>query len=509
MVNDVEGETSMLMKSGIKPLDDRLGGILPGRSYVLSGAPGTGKSIACLEFLHHALENGGTAAMLTHDDPDDLLAQGEFLGLDLTRALADERLVLLRYQLDFARQFGRSADPQIAFDELARLLGTHVPDRLAIDSVSPFVDAGTASGAGVVALVKFLDQLGATSMLTYPGDLSGRYDRRLEPLSQSAGAILHLSTARDRTGTLEIRKVRFGVPSSAPVSFVIRPGVGFVAAGDAAGRRAEDVPEHTRRKLFVISDGADGSSEMFDVLRGSFDVAIRKPGPGIPELLGRTPVGAVLVDVRRESVDEAVALVRELRRTGSRAPIALITHFRLRSHDRTRALRAGADDFFGSLHPEELVLRVESLVQRGRSAAVVMPEGPRPHPAADGVLDEPAFRGAVDAQIASDGLAFFTVLRLTLPDARGRGDAGDRARLERLAKLAHGRMRADGGDLVAQCADAVTVYLHSARRKDVGPFVERVKEAWRAAGEGEIDVATASYPANESDLPAVLGAQAA
>src|SRR5688500_4103996 len=500
----------MLMKSGIKPLDDRLGGILPGRSYVLSGAPGTGKSIACLEFLHHALENGGTAALLTHDDPDDLLAQGEFLGLDLSRALAEERFVLLRYQLDFARQFGRSADPQIAFEELGRLLGDRTPTRLAIDSMSPVVDAGTASGAGVIALLQFLDRLGATSMLTYPGDLSGRYDRRLEPLAQRAGAILHLSTERDRTGTLEIRKVRFGVPSTAPVSFVIRPGVGFVATGDAAGRRADDVPDGTRRKLFVIADGSEGSTEIFDVLRGSFDLTIRKVGAGLPELAGRSPVGAILIEVRRESIEQALSLVRELRRNGSRAPVALITHFRLRSHDRTRALRAGADDFLGSLHPEELLLRVEALIQRGRSTAITMPERPRAGPVGDGgVLDEPAFREAVNAQIASDGLSFFTVLRLTPLGQRGQPTADDRARIERLAKVAHDRTRADGGDLVARCSDAVTVYLHSARRKDIGPFVERVKEAWRSAGEGELEVVTAAYPANESELQAVLGAQAA
>ena len=500
----------MLMKSGIKPLDDRLGGIMPGRSYVLSGAPGTGKSIACLEFLHHALENGGTAALLTHDDPDDLLAQGEFLGLDLSSALAEERFVLLRYQLDFARQFGRSADPQIAFDELARLLGGHTPTRLAIDSVSPFVDAGTASGAGVVALLQFLDRIGATSMLTYPGDLSGRYDRRLEPLAQRAGAILHLSTERDRTGTLEIRKVRFAVPSTAPVSYLIRPGVGFVATGDGAGRRADDLSEETRRKLFVIADGSDGSTEMFETLRGAFDVAIRKLGAGVPELVSRSPLGAILIEVRRESIEQALSLVRELRRGGSRAPVALITHFRLRSHDRTRALRAGADDFFSSLHPEELLLRVETLVQRGRSSAITIPENHRAGPIGDGgVLDEPTFREAINSQIASDGLSFFTVLRLTPLGQRGHPAVDDCARIERLARLTHARMRADGGDLVARCGDAVTVYLHSARRKDIGPFVERVKEAWRAAGEGELEVATAAYPANESELESVLGAQAA
>lgn len=500
----------MQMKSGIKPLDDRLEGIMPGRAYVLSGAPGTGKSIACLEFLHQALEKGSTAALLTHDDPDDLLAQGDFLGLDLTQALAEERFILLRYQLDFARRFGRAADPQIAFDELRRLLGDRVPDRLAIDSVSPFVDAGTASGAGVVALLQFLDVLGATSMLTYPGDLSGRYDRRLEPLAQRAGAIFHLSTERDRTGTIEIRKVRFAVPSSAPISYVIRPGVGFAPAGEALTRRAEDMPSETRRKLLIVADGTGATNDVSEVLGQAFDVAVRKNTPGSLDQLARIPIGAILVEVGRDSVDSALALVRGLRRDGSRAPIALITPFRLRSQDRTRALRAGADDFFVSLHPEELLLRIEGLLQRGRSAAVVQPDPLLSLPSnGTGVFDEQAFRNAVQAQIQSDGLAFFTVLRLTPSAAGQESGPADASRAQRLATIAQTCVRADGGDLVGIGEGGVTIYLHSARRKDVGPFVERVREAWRAAGEGELDVATAAYPANEAELHSLLGAQAA
>ena len=77
----------MLMRSGIAPLDARLGGMLAGRAHVLSGAPGTGKSLACLEFLHAGLEQGEQVAMLTHDDPGDLLGQAEYLGVDLEQAL--------------------------------------------------------------------------------------------------------------------------------------------------------------------------------------------------------------------------------------------------------------------------------------------------------------------------------------------------------------------------------------------------------------------------------------
>lgn len=501
----------MLAKSGIAPLDDRLGGILPGRSYVLSGAPGTGKSIACLEFLHGALEAGETAVLLTHDDPDDLLAQGEFLGLDLSAALAEERFILLRYQLDFARRFGRAADPTVAFDELSQMLGNRKPTRLAIDSVSPFVDAGTASGAGVVALIRFLDRLGATSMLTYPGDLSGRYDRRLEPLSQHAGGILHLVTERDRTGTMEIRKVRFNVPSTAPISFVIRPGVGFVPAGGGSSRRAEDLPEATRRKILLIADGSNESSEISGILGKVFDVALRPAGPGTLAQVGKIPVGAILVEARRDSIDHALGLVREMRRNGLRSPIALITPSRLRANDRTRALRAGADDFLVSLHPEELLLRIEALIQRGRSSAVPLPDRVIDLRAnGTGVFDESAFRNVVQSQIASDGLSFFTVLRLTpAPGPDGAPAAGQEARLDQLARAAHASMRADGGDLVGIVGGAVTVYLHSARRKDVDPYVHRVREAWRAAGEGEINVTTAAYPADEEELHSLLGAQAA
>lgn len=243
----------MLIKSGIAPLDERLGGIVAGRPYVLSGAPGTGKSIACLEFLYAALDDAGTVALLTHDDPSDVLAQAEYLGIDLTAALAEERFIIVRYQLDFARKFARTADPAAAFDELTRLLGERPLERIAVDPISPIVDAGTASSSPITALLNFLDRTGATSLLTHPGDLGGRFDRRLEPLTQRSSAIFHLSADRDRRGTLEIQKIRFAVPSTAPISFVIRPGVGIVLASDNLTRRADDIPLNSRRKILMLS----------------------------------------------------------------------------------------------------------------------------------------------------------------------------------------------------------------------------------------------------------------
>ena len=495
----------MMIKSGIAPLDERLGGLLPGRTYVLSGAPGTGKSIACLEFLNAALEEGATAAILTHDDPGDLIAQGEFLGLDLDRALREERFVLLRYQLDFSRRFCRAPSPEVAFDELRRLLGDHTPSRIAIDSMAPFLEGSAASGSGVSAMLAFLESLGATSLLTYPGDLAGLFDRRIEPLVQRAAAILHLTAESDRTGRIEVRKVRFSVPSTAPVSFRIQPGAGISALGDVRQRRADDVSDDRRRRVLVLDLSNAFPEELLVILRARYDVAVRHRVASAFSDLAQSAVGAVVLDVSRDTVSDALALVRELRRGGNRSPIVLVTQYTLRSADRARALRAGADEFLSAdMRTDEFALRMEGVVARGRSplatsADVEVPivtqredEG-QPVP-----FDAAEFREAVDAHLRHDAAPFFTMVSVR---PRRAADAGA---LRTLCGAVLRTLRVDGGDLAGTTNDGVVAYLHCARRKDVAPFIERVRAEWRRAGHGELDVTTATYPAEEAQVRSLL-----
>src|SRR5512139_3963713 len=139
------------ISSGIPPLDRQIGGLVAGRPYVISGNPGTGKSVSCLEFLDVAIEHGEPAALLTHDDPADVLATAEFLGMDLEPALMDGRLTILRFHLDFARRFGRAASADEVFGELRGQLRSAAPRRLAVDSVVPFLEGGGASSAPMFA----------------------------------------------------------------------------------------------------------------------------------------------------------------------------------------------------------------------------------------------------------------------------------------------------------------------------------------------------------------------
>lgn len=491
---------SQLVASGIGPLDERIGGLVARRCYVLSGAPGTGKTAACLAFIGTAILRKEPAVILTQDDPTDLISEANFLGLDLERALADERVILVRYQLDFVRRFARAASPDVAFDELQRLIGATQPARVVIDSVAPFLEAGAASGAGILALLAFLDRLGCTSMITYPADLAGLYDRRVEPLAQRAGAILHFARDAERELCIEIRKIRYTVPSTAPVHFAIRSGQGIVGVARDQRRRANDVRGEAARKLIVIDTARDFSDELLATLNASYQLMLRHSLPSAIADLS-APSGAVLVQVRRDTVNDALTLVRELRRAGNRSPIVLVTQFNLRADDRARALRAGADDFLaGDLHPMEFLVRMQGIIDRGHTtrsapesevALVMQPRGQ------DGpqLLDAANFRAAVEARLRDETAAFFTLVLLR-PEMAAQAD--------RLASVVLDALRVDGGDLAGALEGAVGVYLHAARRKDVAPFVERIRARWREVGEGDIIADVASYPVKRERVIGLL-----
>jgi KaiC/GvpD/RAD55 family RecA-like ATPase len=174
------------------PSPDPLERLVPGRIHVLLGAPATGKTELCLRFLAAGLAAGERAAFLFMTRGADLKAHARRLGIDLDDALRSERLMLMRYRADFGERCARTASPAPAIEELERLFTSVRPSRIAIDSFAPMLGEEAGGGYAMAALAAWLERSGATSLLTYPEDVSRGYDRRLEPVMQNAAAILRL-----------------------------------------------------------------------------------------------------------------------------------------------------------------------------------------------------------------------------------------------------------------------------------------------------------------------------
>jgi KaiC/GvpD/RAD55 family RecA-like ATPase len=218
--------------SGIEPLDALLGALVPGRIHVICGTTGTAKTIAALQFVHAAIVERSRALLLTQDDATDIGALGRYLGMRLGDAVTAGHLTILRCRADFARRYRQAVDPQAVFDELRSLVGWNVPARIAVDSITPFLEVSPTSNAPVASLAQWLESTGATSIVTYPGDVARTDDLRVDALLQRAAAVVRFNAHTERGRRMEALKTRFSGASRAPIEFRIEGGRGIVSGGE-------------------------------------------------------------------------------------------------------------------------------------------------------------------------------------------------------------------------------------------------------------------------------------
>lgn len=466
----MSGNTTVL--TGISELDQRLGGLVPGRYYLLTGTPGAGKTSACLHFIAEGLRRGEPCAILSQENPDDLFAQAQFIGYDLRRAVADETLALLQYRLDFADNYSRVGNPRAVSRELVEILGGTRPTRLVVDSILPFIQAGGAAYGAATSLLHLMDELQATAYFTVPGDLGDSFYARLyDPLVSGTAGIMHFEMHRDDVRQVSIRKIRHAPATTEPLRFVIRPGLGIVEIADR-GIAARHAPEHERRVALVNSGGFLGG-ELFASLERAYDLSTFS---SIDDALPRMGDGYALVVLAVDPVtaDHVLSFVRTVRET-SGVPIVLVSHADgLRSVTRTRAMRAGADEFLAidDMPPHELLSRIEAARARGpqnteqrlRPERLLLqprtPDGP-PVPLP---LEEMA--RAVRRHLSTAEHPFFALIRLQTPR-----DLADQA----WDTLTRG-LRLDDGDLVARSSSRgeYVLYLHDISRRHARELLARI-----------------------------------
>ena len=227
-----------VIRSGVALLDDWLAGVRDEGTHLFTGGPGSGKSSIALHFADAGLRRGERVVMLVNGRGEDIKAHARFLGLNLRTPLEDGRLMLYRYRSDFLRTATHAASAEAVVADFERLIVPHRPSRIVIDSFSPFVSGAVPASLAVAALAELLERSTGCVIATFPEELAGGYDRSVEPLVQSAAAVIRLVREEDPDiRRAELLSLRYSPPGSAVRRFVIREGVGIVAEQNIRNER--------------------------------------------------------------------------------------------------------------------------------------------------------------------------------------------------------------------------------------------------------------------------------
>ncbi len=216
-----EGLDKKRLATGIAGFDPLIeGGFLAGKSYLITGEPGTGKTIFCVQFILKGLLEGEKAVYVAVDEkPSDILEEAASLGWDLLTYIEQKNLLILDASPLFTARMGagkeKEVDVQKTVGDLASYVKRMGATRVVIDPVGPLIysrDSTSRSQEHVRTLVHSLqDNMGTTNLLTsyaIPG-AGGVIEAGVEEFLVAGVVILGITRVQNRlVRTLLVRKMR-------------------------------------------------------------------------------------------------------------------------------------------------------------------------------------------------------------------------------------------------------------------------------------------------------------
>ncbi len=165
------------ISTGIDGLDELLeGGFIKGRTYLVAGEAGTGKTTFALQYLYNgALRYGESGVYVTIDErPKHIIEDALAMGWDLERLMEENMLLVVEITPMFSET--RRIDAERVVGELGRLVSEIGASRLSIDPIAPLVLRGKEPVDPMMAqmmvreyirkLIFSLDELGVTTVAT-------------------------------------------------------------------------------------------------------------------------------------------------------------------------------------------------------------------------------------------------------------------------------------------------------------------------------------------------------
>jgi len=229
------------VSTGVTGLDQLLeGGFPKGRSVLVTGEPGTGKTVMALQFLADGLDHGEKGVYVAADEgPLDIIEQAASLGWDFEKFVEQKQLAILNAGTYLSPIPGvgreRNIDIHKTVNDLAGFLNRLGAKRMVLDPAGPFLlirDSATRIQDQARLLIKLLrSSTETTNMLTsYATPRTGeRFMHGIEEYLVAGAIVLEMVWAQNRfSRSLIVEKMRCTDVKPAQIEFDIVKGQGVV-----------------------------------------------------------------------------------------------------------------------------------------------------------------------------------------------------------------------------------------------------------------------------------------
>lgn len=238
--------------SGVRFLDEPYGGVYAGRSFLVSGRSGTGKSILGFQFVRQGLQQDERCLILSTMAANDLSILAEGMGFSFGLPMDEGNLVLLEYQSFIP---GKSMSdwgtlPPEGFSQLKEIIESSSVKRVVLDTVLPWIAMPKPERLAehIFSFVRSCDRLGVTTMMTIPKPVSSmafRLKKALEDVTP-VSILLNTTEEEDRYVWQAVKYLGEKKPGGM-LSYSILRGEGLVAYAPSAPQNAVPAPEPLSR----------------------------------------------------------------------------------------------------------------------------------------------------------------------------------------------------------------------------------------------------------------------
>ncbi len=238
-----------LLPTGIKGLDEAIGGgLLRGRTYLVTGETGTGKTLFALSFLINGIYKYGEAGVYVSVDEtyEQLVRGARLFGWDLEALRDSGYLQIVVPELDLIERIREKSPLAVAkglLSDIATCVKEVEATRLVIDPIAPLVtlekDVQVLREFIRVLILGIERELGVTTIITTEIPTGSKAISRYGVEEFLAAGVFVMGLVQSPYGDFKrylfIRKMRWQPVHPTVLEFEIVPRVGIVVKGPLKG----------------------------------------------------------------------------------------------------------------------------------------------------------------------------------------------------------------------------------------------------------------------------------